>query len=1133
MLSEKLSNYFTSGVRSRGRSYFQNGNVNILSIDKDGHVSAEVVGSDTYTVTLDLYRQRHVWTIGTFCTCPYVDSNLDFCKHIWATLLAVEKRPPYGSPAQDVYLDLVDVPADDEDGEDESAEQKLAPSSLRFIDFVHGLESMLPPPAAQFLQTFIPPRGSRGAPPAPKPAPVPPWVRLFRELGARSEPEERFGLLAAPALLPLYVLETEQHAQHGCFAISLAHQTPTATGRPGKPKRLSIRAADINRMTDPIDRQVCLMLVGAGVPDHRYGYYNRFMEDYRPASSSWAIMGEVRAALLPMLFQTGRFYMRQPPTNELTPLAWDAGGNWELVLAVEPSLQGRTYRMAVSLRRGDQRRDVHGADWIIDGDPALVIRDGLMSAVETHGCRDWIEAFRRQPSVPIAASDRSKLFKELSSLKNLPPIEWPAEWGIVEVSDLAPRPELHLIMDESPSTGRRFAHGEVLFRYGETTVEARERGPVVFDSDGCRQTRRRRDEEDRRLQRLRELGMEPDPYGPHLRILERRIPAMLGTLLDEGWTVLGNRKLFRSPGNFSINVTTGIDWFELDGSVDFGGQTARLPELLAAARKGERFVLLGDGSMGMLPERWLAQHGSVLELGRVEDGKVCYARTQIGLIDALLAQMPEATFDDNLAVAREKVQAFNGIQSRAAPSEFVGVLRGYQEQGLAWLNFLNEFAWGGCLADDMGLGKTIQLLALLVDRKRLGDHGPSLVVMPKSIIFNWIREAQQFAPHLRVLDYTGSARDAARDDLEQYDLVFTTYGTMKRDIEFLSKPTFNYVVLDEAQAIKNPASQNAKAVRLLRARHRVVMTGTPVENHLGDLWSLFEFLNPGMLGTASAFKGAFTGRRVSDQDSGQLSLLHHTLRPFILRRTKSQVAPELPQRTEQTIDCTMPPRQAAYYRELRDYYRETLLGRVDKVGLAKSKVYVLEALLRLRQAACHPGLIDESRLDAESAKMDALLPMVSELVEEGHKALVFSQFTKMLAIVRRQLDTMGVTYEYLDGQTTKRDAKVDRFQRDSACPLFLISLKAGGTGLNLTAADYVFLLDPWWNPAVEAQAIDRTHRIGQDKSVIAYRIITRETVEAKILELQKTKRGLADTIITQANSLIQTLTRDDLAMLLS
>ena len=331
MLSDKLSNYFTSGMRSRGRSYFQNGNVNVLSIDKDGHVSAEVVGSDTYTVTFDLRRQRHGWTIGAFCTCPYVDSNLDVCKHIWATLLAVEKRPPYASPPQDVDLDLVDGPADDEDwddenGEEEFAEPKPAPSSLRFSDFVHGLESVLPPSVTQFRRTLIPSKGSRGAPPAPKPAPVPPWVRLFRELGARAEPEERFGLLAAPALLPLYVLETGQHGQHGCFAISLAHQTPTATGRPGKPKRLSIRAADINRMTDSIDRQVCLMLVGAGMPDQRYGYYNRFMEDYRPASSSWTIMGEVRASLLPMLFQTGRFYMRQPPTNELTPMAHAMAG---------------------------------------------------------------------------------------------------------------------------------------------------------------------------------------------------------------------------------------------------------------------------------------------------------------------------------------------------------------------------------------------------------------------------------------------------------------------------------------------------------------------------------------------------------------------------------------------------------------------------------------------------------------------------------------------------------------------------------------------------------------------------------------------------------------------------------------
>lgn len=1137
MLSASISKYFTGGIRNRGQGYFKSGQVRILSTGSSS-VVAEVHGSEIYTVTLGITHQAGAdKKIEAFCTCPYVDSNLDFCKHIWATILAVEKSAPFASLTGHVVLELLGESSDDEyddDDMDDADPGSIRTGSRQMQSHILRNLAMMATPAG--LRKLMSGERSistgRKSPRKPKAPPLPAWSSLFQTLAAKARlyvpPDDP---VADSSLQPIYVLETQPNTRHGGFAIGLAQQLLTASGKPGKPKRLPIRAADINRMTDPIDRQICLMLVGAGSTDPSYGYYGSSYGSYQPAQSHWRIVDEVRSSLLPLLFQTGRFRFRHPQTDELVPLAWDEEP-WELFLPIQNGSKGGVYSLSIGLRRGDHRLDILSADWIVDGEPMLFVHNGLLSQARAHGCAQLVDTFRMQSSVPIEKSDRDKLFAGLSQIDRLPPVEWPDDWNIVEVRDTRPKPELHLTLEkEALTSNRSYARGDVKFRYNDLTVQPGRGGTVIYDPKELRQIHRCRDDEQRLLGRLRELGAEPDPYGGHLRFLERKIPAMLGPLLDEGWTVLGNRKLFRSSGQFAINVITGIDWFELDGKIDFGGQSASLPELLAAARKGERFVRLGDGSMGMLPEKWLAQHRALLELGQAEDGKVRYAKTQIGLIDAMLAQMPEATFDANLAAARERIRSFNGIAPRSAPPEFVGTLRTYQEQGLAWLSFLNDFGWGGCLADDMGLGKTIQLLALLVDRKRQKDRGPSLLVMPKSIVFNWVREAAAFAPHLRVLDYTGGARSAARDDLKKYDVVLTTYGTMRRDIEFLTKPQFNYVVLDEAQAIKNPASQNAKAVRLLKARHRVVMTGTPVENQLGDLWSLFEFLNPGMLGTAAAFRGAFSPSR--NQDASQLTMLHQTLRPFILRRTKDQVAPELPQRTEQTIDCEMGPKQAAYYKELRDYYRETLLGRVEKVGLAKSKVYVLEALLRLRQAACHPGLIDESKLEMESAKIEALMPMISELVEEGHKALIFSQFTSMLAIVRTELDKKGITYEYLDGKTMKRDEKVDRFQRDAKCPLFLISLKAGGMGLNLTAADYVFLLDPWWNPAVEAQAIDRTHRIGQTKSVIAYRIITRETVEAKILELQKTKRELADAIITQANSLIQTLTREDLALLLS
>jgi SNF2 family DNA or RNA helicase len=422
----------------------------------------------------------------------------------------------------------------------------------------------------------------------------------------------------------------------------------------------------------------------------------------------------------------------------------------------------------------------------------------------------------------------------------------------------------------------------------------------------------------------------------------------------------------------------------------------------------------------------------------------------------------------------------------------------------------------------MGLGKTVMVLALLL-RER---EGPALVVAPKSLVSNWIAEAKRFAPDLRALDFTGTGRRAALPSIVEYDLVVTTYGTLRRDAPLLKEIEFACVVLDEAQAIKNPKSQAWKAARLLRAGRRLALTGTPVENHLGDLWAINEVLNPGMLGDTGTYR-AWSNGGIGDEDQARLA---RAVRPIFLRRTKAQVLRDLPDRSETTIACVLDKRQRKDYDELAAHYRKLLLD--APLRAAGSKIQVLEALLRLRQAACHPGLIDDTRRDESSAKLDALLPRIEELRESGHKTLVFSQFTSMLAIVRARLDAAAVPYAYLDGRTRKRAEVVARFQDDPACTTFLISLKAGGVGLNLTAADYVFLLDPWWNPAVEAQAIDRAHRIGQTRAVTAYRLVCSDTVEERILELQARQRDLADAVVRADKTLLKSLTRDDLEHLL-
>ncbi|MEK7671309.1 MAG: DEAD/DEAH box helicase, partial [Bacteroidota bacterium] len=413
-----------------------------------------------------------------------------------------------------------------------------------------------------------------------------------------------------------------------------------------------------------------------------------------------------------------------------------------------------------------------------------------------------------------------------------------------------------------------------------------------------------------------------------------------------------------------------------------------------------------------------------------------------------------------------------------------------------------------------------------------GAAVPSLIVVPASPLFNWEKEIRRFTPDLTSLIYKGLDRKQFHESFGEYKLIVTSYGILRRDIEFLKEQEFLYVVLDESQNIKNPGSINAKAVRLLKAHHRLALSGTPVENNLMDLWSQFAFLNPGMLGSERSFSQNFARPIERHNDESTASALTRLIFPFILRRTKELVAKELPPKVETTIYCEMDKAQRVAYEHWREYYRRAILKSIETVGFQRSKMKVLEGLMRLRQVCCHPLLVD-AKYKGSAGKYDAFIEMLEDILAEGHKVLVFSQFVKMLKVLRAHCDEHALVYEYLDGSTIDRKERVERFQNDESVKLFLISLKAGGTGLNLTAADYVIHYDPWWNPAVEMQATDRTHRIGQTKQVFAYKLITRETVEEKILALQEKKQALVKSIITTDSGLMKSLTKEDVEVLFS
>jgi superfamily II DNA or RNA helicase len=885
------------------------------------------------------------------------------------------------------------------------------------------------------------------------------------------------------------------------------------------------------------------LLVGAREQSPHYYSYSYSNSYYDSAACRYRLTEPMLETLIPGMCSTGRCRLRRSPDDaELPVLHWDDGEPWEFWLQVTRDRSGSHYLVQGDLRRGAERLALAQPLMLLHG--GLVFTENQVGRLQDFGAFEWISLLRKHGPLAVPVTQQDELLKELFGLPRLPRLDLPEELRFEEVC-LTPRPRLKIRAPEQHSWGSPRLRGELSFDYEGEIVPASKPGHGMYQADRHRRILRDATAERAAAERLLQLGfrMPASSRTEELELAPRNLPGVVRALLETGWHVEAEGKLYRQPGQFRIEVTSGIDWFELHGTVQFGDTVAGLPELLAAVKRGQDTVQLDDGTFGMLPEAWLKKYGLLAGLGTTEDDHLRFRRSQVGLLDALLASQPEATCDAVFAQARDELRRFEGIEPADPSPGFVGQLRGYQRDGLGWLYFLQKFGFGGCLADDMGLGKTIQVLAFLESRRALRADsspsrngtcncpGPSLVVVPKSLVFNWKQEAARFTPNLRLLDHTGTARTKAGEHFDDYDMVITTYGTLRRDAHLFQDVQFDYCILDEAQAIKNASSESAKAARLLKSDHRLALSGTPVENHLGELWSLFEFLNPGMLGSASVFRLGGAGARNPDEESRLL--LARALRPFILRRTKDQVAKDLPQKSEQTIYCELEPAQRKRYDELREHYRQTLLGRIEREGINKSKIQILEALLRLRQAACHPGLIDKRRVTESSAKLDTLLPQVAEVLDEGHKALVFSQFTSLLAIVRDRLDADKVLYEYLDGRTRDRASRVERFQNDPDCKLFLISLKAGGLGLNLTAAEYVFLLDPWWNPAVEAQAIDRTHRIGQTRPVFAYRLIARDTVEEKVLELQQSKRALADAIINADNSVIRNLGREDLELLLS
>jgi len=877
-----------------------------------------------------------------------------------------------------------------------------------------------------------------------------------------------------------------------------------------------IQASTIEHRGLPkVDRAIIAILDNVYRKKERF--YSRFYQPTHRDLTGLVLRSMDLELVLPLLAETGRCRVFHSVKGLLAdPLrkATLPEATLELTVEGKTNEEGKGFKVVPNLRLDQDGKGILLRDipLFFHTSPVLFIWDGAL--LELPGpSLSWIEAILKSEEIEISQKDVRELLVYTESLPGNLKTQMPEGIGPKVIEDLAPKPLLIVELGEG------CLKAKVLMDYGGLEADWDDPRTSILDAEKWIWIVRQKETESEILVGLSAKGFRQEDH-----IFQRDIKGaaeVLSDLAREGWRIEGlDRKPFKGGHVSRLSISSGIDWFDLDGGVSFGSQIVPLPKVIRAFLRGERTVRLGDGTTGLLPEEWLSRNLPVLELGvagqKNSHGKTLrFSSVHALVLDSLLEENGVESVDSRFLEIKEALNSFSGIKKVQVSPAFKGILRPYQEDTMGWFAFLKEFGFGGILADDMGLGKTVQVLAWLAGEMEKAKKGPSLVVAPTSILFNWQSEAMRFIPGIKILAYTGNGRSDLIKDMGQKDLVLTTYGLLRRDIEILKDFRFNYVILDESQVIKNSDSQISKTVRLLKARHRLCLTGTPLENHVGELWSQMEFLNPGILGPRAVFERKFA-RPIAQRDEAALDLLKQLVKPFILRRSKEAVAKEILEKTEQVIFCSMTDKQAKIYSQVRDHYRASVLASLERWGINRSRIKVLEGLLRLRQAANHPALIGED--NARSGKLEEIMTLIEKSLSNGHKALVFSQFTKMLALIRNSIDDAGIAYEYLDGRTpqARREDKVRRFQEDRDIRLFLISLKAGGLGLNLTAADYVFIVDPWWNPAVELQAIDRTHRIGQDKKVFTYRFITEGTVEEKILALQE-KKLLEIAAIFEAN----------------
>ena len=924
-LFRRSTSHFQEADRDRGQSYFEDGRVDITVQGERASGHVEGTDQDSYAVGLDWSQVGKRRALHAFCECPRFRGGRP-CKHVWATLLAIgEMGTEHSPPGRDrlglrkdragIWPELGITEPDDAPVVRRRSGRSRSRKSRRGMGDAHDgawrtqLAALRDPPArgpqhkgVDGLCVLINTTASLGSPGM--------VLDIFApRKDAPTEPANLRRSRVDPADLEALLQPTDPDGSGQPLAVITSLSDEKAPARPNQPHGRGRRP----RQTDTSG------LRRFRLPPHVY-------ETLLPDLADRHLLG----------WWDGR------PRGDRGFLSWDGGDPWHLVLRLEGT-EG-TIRLQGTLERDHESLPLTTPLLILPhqrnhkGAPgsALVVLPDSIAKLEIKEERDltWIERLRETGEIAFPIEDAGEALTTLFEIPDLPSIETPDEIRLEqEEAELAP--QLMLEADPAGIGSDPPLLARLSFTYGDVTTTADDPRPTVIDWQEGKFLRRDLEAEHGALVKLLETGVRPvSSGGGHaLELSTDELPLVAETLLADGWTVELRGASLRPASTPSLRVESGLDWFEVNGGAEFEGNPVELREILEAVAAGSRFVELEDGSQGLLPQSWVDTYESLSKLSQeTDDDSLRFLPSQALLVDAQLAVMTGLNVDKQFAELRDKLRTLESIKPQKEPRGFKGTLRDYQREGLGWLEFLREYGLGGVLADDMGLGKTIQVLALLrANRTPSRTTGlPSLVVAPRSLLYNWVEEAGRFTPTLKFAEYRGPGREKLREKLGKIDVLVTTYGTLRRDIDWLSTVEFDTVVLDEAQAIKNQDSQSAKASRLLRARNRLALTGTPIENHLGELGSIFEYLNPGLLGKLPRL-GALRGGRIASRE--ELALIAEGIRPFILRRKKEQVLKDLPPKTEQVLYCTLRPEQRELYDKLRAGYQASLLNKTG--GAAK------------------------------------------------------------------------------------------------------------------------------------------------------------------------------------------------------